>query len=177
MDPRKKLWPRNINPSTSNVGVFKMQIRELHLYSLMPSKQVERVQNPIHFYTNYGSANDLVMILCGTELRNYLHHGNLQGCGFHLLPNNMGFHHGQILIEMETDSFCAGPPIGIRVESSPWDWTSKDTRHWYWYFVRSEQTQRLALKSVRFCEKLTGGKTSIIVHALSISHKFKQTLM
>ncbi len=33
-----------------------------------------------------------------------LHHGNLQWCSFHLVPNNMGFYHGQILIETETDS-------------------------------------------------------------------------
>ena len=36
--------------------------------------------------------------------RNYLHHGNLQVCSFHLVPNKMGFHHGQILIGTETDS-------------------------------------------------------------------------
>ncbi len=70
------------------------------------AKDVEGVQNPIHFYTIYESANDLVMLLCRTELRNYLHIGNLQGCSFHLVPNNMGFHHGQILIETETDSLA-----------------------------------------------------------------------
>ena len=45
------------------------------------------------------------MLLCCTKLRNYLHHANLQGCSFHLVSNNMGFDHGQILIETETDSF------------------------------------------------------------------------
>ena len=59
------------------------------------------MQNPTHFYTNYESANDLVMLLCCTDLRNYLHHGNFQGCSFHLVPSNMG----NIWIETETDSF------------------------------------------------------------------------
>ncbi len=31
--------------------------------------------------------------------------GNLQGCSFHLVPNSMGFHHGQILIETGKGSF------------------------------------------------------------------------
>ena len=47
------------------------------------------------------------MLLCCTELRNYLHHGNLQGCGFHLVSNNIDIQHGQILIGTETDSLHA----------------------------------------------------------------------
>ncbi len=62
------------------------------------------MENPIHFYTNFESANDLVMLLSRTKLRNYLHYSNLQWRGFHLVPNNIGFDHGQIWIETETDS-------------------------------------------------------------------------
>ena len=61
-------------------------------------------QNPIHLYTKCGSASDLVMVLCCTEIPYHLYPDVLQGCTFSFIPNWMGSCHGQILIETETDS-------------------------------------------------------------------------
>ncbi len=66
-------------------------------------------QNPIDLYTKCGSANDLVMVLCCTELPYHLYPDVLQGCSFAFITNWMGSCHGQILIETETDSYTRYP--------------------------------------------------------------------
>ena len=61
-----------------------------------------------HLRTKIGEEpppGDLVMLLCGPELTNHLHPDILLGIAFVLIPNGMGFCHGQILIETETDSY------------------------------------------------------------------------
>ncbi len=47
------------------------------------------------------------MLLCCPELTNHLHSDILLGITFILIPNGMGFCHGQILIETETDSYMS----------------------------------------------------------------------
>ncbi len=53
-------------------------------------------QNPICLYTKCGSANDLVLLLCGTELPYHICSGASQDCTLTLIPNSMGSYHGQI---------------------------------------------------------------------------------
>ncbi len=65
----------------------------------------------MQFYTKYASTNGVDTLLCCTELKNRLHSGTLQGFPFGLIPDNMGFHHGQILIETETDSYNGTPGL------------------------------------------------------------------
>ena len=64
-------------------------------------------QNPIHLYTKCGSANDLIMVLCCTELPYHMYPYVSQGCTFTFIPDWMGSCHGQKLIETETDSLTA----------------------------------------------------------------------
>ncbi len=85
--------------------------------------EVERVQNPLHFYTKYVSTNDLVMLLCCTELGNHLYPGTLQGFTFSLIPNDKGFHHGHILIETERDNLACTELVAfhfINVKHDSW---------------------------------------------------------
>ncbi len=47
----------------------------------------------------------MTLLLSCSKLTNHLHPDILLGITFILIPNGMGFCHGQILIEMETYSF------------------------------------------------------------------------
>ncbi len=67
-------------------------------------KQNGGEQNPIHSYANCAPVNDLVMLLCSTQLTYRLHPGVSHGVTFKLIPNRIGFCHGQISIETATYS-------------------------------------------------------------------------
>ncbi len=51
------------------------------------------------------SVHDLVMLLCSTQLTYRIHPGVSHGVTFNLIPNRMGFCHGQISIETATYSY------------------------------------------------------------------------
>ena len=69
------------------------------------AEQNEGGQNPVHSYTNCASVNDLVMLLCCIQLTYQIHHGVSLGATFNLIPNHIGFCHGQKLIGTATYSF------------------------------------------------------------------------
>ncbi len=66
--------------------------------------QGEVCKNSILSHTKCRSENDLLMLLCCSELTNHVHHGTGQHVIFNLFCNWKGFCHGQILIETATHS-------------------------------------------------------------------------
>ncbi len=82
------------------------------------AKQNEQGLNPIHSYTNCASVNDLVMLLCCTELT-YLIYLGIYGVAFNLIPSCMESCNGQISIETATyslDVHCLWVALTIRNE-------------------------------------------------------------
>ncbi len=68
------------------------------------AKQNDGGQNPIHPYINCASVNDLVMLLCCTELTYWMYLGISRGVTINLIPNCMASCYGQISIETATYS-------------------------------------------------------------------------
>ena len=66
--------------------------------------QGEVCKNSILSHTKCRSENDLLMLLCCSELTNHMHPGTGQHVIFTLLRNWIGFCYGQILIETATHS-------------------------------------------------------------------------
>ena len=67
--------------------------------------QSEVCKNSILSHTKCRSENDLLMLLCCSELTNHMHPGTGQHVIFNLFCNWKGFCHGQILIETATHSW------------------------------------------------------------------------
>ncbi len=72
-------------------------------------EQNEGVQNSINSYTNCASANDLILLLCCTELTYRVHPGMSQGVICNMIPHCMGPCHKQIFIETATYSYVCVP--------------------------------------------------------------------
>ena len=67
--------------------------------------QSEVCNNSILSYTKCRSENDILLLLCCSELTKHMHPGAGQHGIFTLLCNWIGFCHGQILIETATHSY------------------------------------------------------------------------
>ena len=108
-------------------------------YSTIPHK-LRVCKNSILSYTKCRSENDLVLLLCCTELTKHLHHGIWQHVTFTLLLCLMSFYHGQILIETETDSYTICNILRIQDGDFYLEYQNSETRFFHYWCLDKNET-------------------------------------